>query len=94
MTGLLSPLPWMLTLSAGRPLPMRKSATVRARASGQRLVVGVRADAVGIAHHQGVAILGFDVDDLLVEIVQGGHAFRRRSALPKANSTSELRLKV
>ncbi|MNC67545.1 hypothetical protein D3C75_1180510 [compost metagenome] len=33
VTGLLSPLPWMLTLSAGRPLPIRKLATVLARAS-------------------------------------------------------------
>ena len=83
VTGLLSPLPWMLTLSAGNPLPIRKLATVLARASRQCLVVGIRADAVGVAHHHGVAILGFDVDDLLVEGVECLHPLRFELRLAK-----------
>ena len=81
VTGLASPRPSMETLPAGRPLPTRKSATVRARASRQLQVVGIGTDAVSVTHHHGAAIFRLDVDDLLIQVLsaapfrlQGGFA--------------------
>ncbi len=46
---------------------------------GQLQVVGFGADAVGVTDDHGAAIFGLNVNDLLIQGVQGGHTFRLQS---------------
>jgi len=70
-------------LVCGQPLANQEVGDRACTGLRQCLVVGIRADAVGVAHHHGVAILGFDVDDLLVEGVECLHPLRFELRLAK-----------